>query len=300
MAENHHKKNKKVFFVKISMVGLVLVLATLSAVSAPASGQTETAGQSEQVKTFFSQFVTAGGPIVWFILLPMSVMTVYLMIDLCLRVQRKRLLPEGISGHIASIIRREGLRRISAGIPTGDDFVSCAIRDALAQPQCAGADQKHRQHLAAQSLQRQAMGLLRKVEWCNIIGSVAPMVGLFGTVFGMIRAFNLLGVSGGQPRPDQLAAAISIALITTFWGLLVAIPALAIAGIFRNRIEALVSEGAIEVQSLLGRITVTRRDRREQPNRADYDLPEQDRYPSKTVETKDRDEKRQVPITSVS
>jgi hypothetical protein len=81
------------------------------------------------------------------------------------------------------------------------------------------------------------------------------MVGLFGTVFGMIKAFNGIVIAGGQPQPAHLAGGISIALVTTFWGLLVAIPALAVHGIFRHRIETLASQAAIEAQFVLSEMT---------------------------------------------
>jgi flagellar motor component MotA len=98
------------------------------------------------------------------------------------------------------------------------------------------------------------MQLMRKAQWCQIIGSVAPMIGLFGTVYGMIRAFNLLGQGTEGPRYELLAEAISMALVTTFWGLLVAIPALFLYGFFQSRIESLISEAALETETVLGRI----------------------------------------------
>ena len=134
------------------------------------------------------------------------------------------------------------------------DLLSGALSDAIVRSKQANDNYRQLPRFAADALQGRAMHLLRKVEWCNIIGNVAPMVGLFGTVFGMIKAFNLLGISGGQPRPDQLAAAISIALITTFWGLLIAIPALAIAGIFRTRIQTIFAKAAIDLEALLAQI----------------------------------------------
>ena len=85
--------------------------------------------------------------------------------------------------------------------------------------------------LFVESLQEQAMVLFRRIEWINIIGNVSPMVGLFGTVLGIIKMFNSLALAGGQPHPSQLAGGISVALVTTFWGLLIAIPALTIHGI---------------------------------------------------------------------
>ena len=83
------------------------------------------------------------------------------------------------------------------------------------------------------------------------------MVGLFGTVFGMIKLFNAIVQAGGQPQPAHLAGGISVALVTTFWGLFIAIPALTVHGIFRNRIEALVSEAATEAENIMPQIQIS-------------------------------------------
>lgn len=243
-------------------------------------------------KTFFSQFVVAGGPIVWFVLLPMSVVTVYLAIYNCLTIRRKRLLPAGVGSDIAATAARFSLERFVVKISAKDDLISRAVAYTVSQVRHHGGDVSDMGRFAGESLQEQALGLLHKVEWCNIIGNVAPMVGLFGTVYGMIRAFNLLGVSGGQPRPDQLAAAISVALITTFWGLLVAIPALAIHGIFRTRIEAFVGEAAIEIQAVLGRVMDS------QKTEPDTKAPKPDSI--KLIKQKAQDRKAAVPIKTVS
>jgi len=80
--------------------------------------------------------------------------------------------------------------------------------------------------------------------WINYIALVAqaaPMLGLFGTVYGMVQAFATLAVSG-QADPVQLAADIQVALLTTFWGLLTAIPALLAYFYFKNRLNSLVSD----------------------------------------------------------
>jgi biopolymer transport protein ExbB len=80
------------------------------------------------------------------------------------------------------------------------------------------------------------------------------MVGLFGTVFGMIKLFNAIVIAGGQPQPAQLAEGISVALVTTFWGLFIAIPALAIHGVFQNRIETILSDATVEAENILPQI----------------------------------------------
>jgi len=239
---------------KIALATLVTAAVLTSADPAYAAGIAGLFNLNPDTKTFFFHFVVAGGPIVWVILLPMSVITGCLAVDLAFSIRRKKLLPVSAAAGIAKAAKNPGPADLPEKLKGSADLLSRAVSDAIKRSMQLNDNQQHLSRFAADALQARAMSLLRKVEWCNIIGNVAPMVGLFGTVFGMIKAFNLLGVSGGQPRPDQLAAAISIALITTFWGLLIAIPALAIAGIFNTRIKNIFSEAAIELEALLTKI----------------------------------------------
>lgn len=209
---------------------------------------------SDAVGTFYHQFFISGGPIVWFVLLPMSIVTVYLAVDLLVTIRRSRLLPPGHSSDIATHAMRYGFNSLFAWLAGRDDLISRAIQRAIDhRDPCRPTPEMIRQ-CAAEALQERGFQLMRKAQWCQIIGSVAPMVGLFGTVFGMIQAFNLLGQGTEGPRYELLADAISVALVTTFWGLLVGIPALFFYGLFQTRIEAFVSEAAIETDTLLTRI----------------------------------------------
>ena len=82
----------------------------------------------------------------------------------------------------------------------------------------------------------------RRVEILNVIGQVSPMLGLFGTVYGMILAFQSIVASGGNADPVLLAGGIGTALVTTFWGLVVAIPALSGYATVRGRLDAAQAE----------------------------------------------------------
>jgi len=93
--------------------------------------------------------------------------------------------------------------------------------------------------------------LLRKIEHLNIIANIAPMLGLLGTVLGMVAAFNQISVSVGGVDPRKLAGGIFQALMTTVMGLIVAIPALYIFGIFRNRVDALVAHASLVAERLV-------------------------------------------------
>jgi len=261
---------RKSFLLKI--VGLVMAFAVVLGVivftmrlssqgQAPAGTSSVIPAQAG-TQTFFEQFVIAGGPIVWFVLLPMSLITVYLVAEHSLTIRRKKLLPAGIGADVVEIIRQSGHRELEVRISGRNDFVSIATVKAVTQGR---GDWFRMRNILAESLQEQALRFLRKIEWINLIGNVSPMVGLFGTVYGMIKLFNAIVVAGGQPQPAQLAEGISVALVTTFWGLFIAIPALAIHGVFRNRIETLVNDAVVEAENIVPEIRHSLKKRAEQP-----------------------------------
>lgn len=99
--------------------------------------------------------------------------------------------------------------------------------------------------------------LQRKTEPVGLIAAVAPMLGLLGTVVGLVGAFETLSVSEGV-RPEALASSISVALITTVLGLIVAIPATAAHSFFRNRVDSLAQRLAEVTEELAARIQAAR------------------------------------------
>ena len=97
------------------------------------------------------------------------------------------------------------------------------------------------------------MKLEHRLSYIAMIGTLAPMVGLLGTVDGMIMSFNVIATSPTTPKPSQLAFGISTALVTTLVGLLIAIPAIAFFNIMKNRIARLVLETGIVGENLMSR-----------------------------------------------
>jgi len=92
----------------------------------------------------------------------------------------------------------------------------------------------------------ESIKLHQKIGWLSLIANIAPMLGLLGTVVGMVAAFNEIASSGGQASPAELANGISQALLTTMFGLTVAIPVTAAFAFLRNRlIKTIIELGAI-------------------------------------------------------
>ena len=97
------------------------------------------------------------------------------------------------------------------------------------------------------------MKMEHRLSYMALIGTISPMVGLFGTVHGMIASFQVIATATTAPKPAELAAGISTALFTTLVGLFIAIPAISAYNIMKNRVARLVLEVGIISESLMSR-----------------------------------------------
>jgi biopolymer transport protein ExbB len=104
--------------------------------------------------------------------------------------------------------------------------------------------------------EEETMKLEHRLSYIAMIGTIAPMVGLLGTVDGMIASFSVIANSATSPKPAELAAGISTALFTTLVGLVIAIPAILAFGIMKNRIARLTLEVGILSEGLMSRFDV--------------------------------------------
>jgi biopolymer transport protein ExbB len=95
--------------------------------------------------------------------------------------------------------------------------------------------------------------LEQRLSYISLVGSISPMVGLLGTVDGMVQSFMKIAQSDVTPKPSELAQGISTALITTLVGLVLAIPAIISFNLLKNRITRLVLEVSLMSSNLMGR-----------------------------------------------
>jgi len=99
--------------------------------------------------------------------------------------------------------------------------------------------------------EEEVLRLEHRLSYLGTIASIAPMIGLLGTVYGMIMAFTVIADSVITPPPRDLAGGISLALVTTQIGLMIAIPALILFEVFKNRLTRFVLEFNIQMENSL-------------------------------------------------
>jgi biopolymer transport protein ExbB len=184
-----------------------------------------------------------GSAMIW-LLIALSVVNVSMMGVLWSVNRRRHILPERFAGKVEGLIEAVQLVRAEAS-----DY-SLVLRSALEQ---AGAGHAAMLRAAEQAGEEAAVRRFRRLEWLNVLGQVSPMIGLFGTVYGMIVAFQTIAGTGGNADPVMLASGIGTALVTTFWGLLIAIPALSAYAAIRNTVDAATLECVRRVERAIAR-----------------------------------------------
>ena len=227
------------------MVGsAVLLFLTAPAAFAQDDPTTET---SSFFTAFFWSSDLLGLVIIWLLIL-CSFVSFGLTLLFVLRYRRDNLVPASV---------QQGLQQLLAGkryreaIALANDDPSYLGRITSAALNEAANGYGAMERALEETGDAEATRILRPIEILNVMGNIAPMVGLFGTVYGMIVAFQQLVDAGGSPDPVDLAAGISTALVTTFWGLVVAIPALAAYAVVRNKIDALTAEGMVAAEQII-------------------------------------------------
>lgn len=104
-----------------------------------------------------------------------------------------------------------------------------------------------------QVAEEEIMKLEQRLSLIGLVGSISPMVGLLGTVDGMVASFQVIAMSGATPKASDLAEGISMALITTLVGLVLAIPATIAFALFKNRLSKLTQELGVQADNLMSR-----------------------------------------------
>ncbi len=107
---------------------------------------------------------------------------------------------------------------------------------------------------------REAATLNQRVAWLADIATIAPMLGLLGTVFGMIRSFSVMANDVAASRPMLLAEGVGEALVATAAGLVVGIPAMAAYAYFRGKVQGMISEMEGSTSLLLTKLVIARKD----------------------------------------
>ena len=193
--------------------------------------------------------IRVSGFIGWIIIL-LSVTTMALAIEHIVSLRRDKLIPPELLQEIEDLFEEEAYEEVMETCAAEPSYLTNVIGAALPRLD-SGYDAMMN---AVQSVsEEESIKLQQKISWLQLISAIAPMLGLLGTVTGMIRAFSKIAALEGAPKPKDLAMGIYQALVTTCEGLIVAIPALALYFYFRNKVVRISMEITGVAEELLDR-----------------------------------------------
>lgn len=204
------------------------------------SPKTNNTTQSAQNRTQLIDLILASG---WIgvILLLGSIIAVSLIIRICILLRRSVFLPETLVKNLSESIAAGAYENALRQARSDQSFLGKVIASGLKE---ADRGWNAVEKALEDSIAEETNKITRRTEPLSVIGNVAPMLGLLGTVIGMVATFGELAVADVGGR--NLANGIYFALVTTVAGLLVAIPVLVAHSLLNSRLASLVSD-AVEI-----------------------------------------------------
>lgn len=220
----------------INTLALVVSLVTVVTLSSSAAWAQEAvpAASSENmlVKTW-----NALGTMYAITFLIMSIILVALVVRAIIAVQKNNFIPDDLIQGVETSLEEKNAQAAVELVRADESFLGNLVSAGLEKIQKGKDAVMEAMQVTGDS---ETMRLEQMLSYIALIGNVAPMVGLLGTVQGMVTSFGTIASSAQTPKPNELALGIEQALYTTLVGLYLAIPAIAIYNILRNRMQRMI------------------------------------------------------------
>jgi biopolymer transport protein ExbB len=211
----------------------------------------DTAAKVEIESKSILQYVQEGGPLSY-VLVFLSFVALALMIRNFIIFSRNRLSPPGVMERLSAMLRENDVEGALAfcAAPENNSFLARVFGAALLRCSRSAFGFLELRTALEEAGSREADKLHRANEGLGILAAIGPMLGLLGTVIGMIGAFQTIGTLEGTARSQQLAVFMAYALVNTAEGLVVAIPCTVAFALFRRHVDHLIGDIATDIEEL--------------------------------------------------
>jgi biopolymer transport protein ExbB len=246
-------KSIRMFMLAVGMAGMFGAAALpVVAQDAPAGGElvaaegSDAAAPAAKKASFFRVVKEAGflGGFLWLLIFAAAGAAVWFSVDNAITVRAQRIMPDVLVDSVTEAMQEGDVIKALQCCENEPGPLANILTSGFSHVE-EGFDVI--EEAIGTSAELETEKIMQKLTWLSVVGNLAPMLGLLGTVQGMIAAFGRLGT--GSPDVGLLAMDISQALYTTAAGLLIAVPCVAVYYIFRNsankivlRMEALTME----------------------------------------------------------
>ena len=181
----------------------------------------------------------ASGPVGLFLVV-LSIAFLALVIKLFMELRVSEAVPAALVDKLENAIKERKFQEAYDACRDNDSFLARMVRVGVANLPNGRAEAKEAMTATQDEI---VTGLEARISYLAIVGTLGPMIGLVGTIMGMIASFQeIANASGGQPKPDKVAEGISTALFITLEGVSLSIPAIFFYAFFRNRVASMAME----------------------------------------------------------
>ncbi len=241
------KKSILYTLIIVSLIAWLGMEVSLRAQTSSPPDATAATAAEKAPDTLFSIVFSGGiiGVTIMLTLFASSICAAYLVFEHLMTIRRSEIMPPGLGDEVRNLLNNGNAAGAYELCRARPSFLAYVMQHGLTEVENGWSEVEK---ALEESLAEQQARLFRKIEYLSVIGNIAPMLGLLGTVAGMILAFQQVASSQGSAGAAELAQGIYSALVTTVAGLIVAIPSLAAFAVFRSRIDQFVAEAAYQAQ----------------------------------------------------
>lgn len=205
-----------------------------------------------------AKLLSAGG-VVMIPLVLLSVITLALILVYLITLRRGSVAGRRYMTTAETLLSKGDLMGLMAVSSRHRDIVAVIMNRVLAfAAESPSASDEQIREIAQTEGSRESSVLNQRIAWLADIATIAPMLGLLGTVFGMIRSFSVMANDVAASRPMLLAEGVAEALVATAAGLVIGIPAMAAYAWFRGRVQGMISEMEGATSLLLAKLLISR------------------------------------------
>ncbi len=233
---------------KVTQLFLLVAHVAFAPVMVLAQDDAPAAAEAVETNAASSFFENAGA--IGMVIIALSIVALTLIIKEIMAVRRDQLAPPELVDEVEALFEAGEYQEAIELCETEPCYFTNIVAAGLPK---LNASFDAMEKSLEEMVEEETIKLHARLSWLSLIAGVAPMLGLMGTVNGMIGAFEVIAASKGQATPDKLAGDISGALITTLLGLIVAVPVTAAFVFLRNRVVAYSLEISAVVEDLFER-----------------------------------------------
>lgn len=203
-----------------------------AAPAAPQAGQVEV---KPPEKSRLWWFIESSGAIGAVILL-LSIYFVSTVGRLFIEMRPQVAAPPALVEELLELLERREFKEIYALVKADKTFLSRLLATGIAELPSGLAEARDSMERVGEAV---TVEMEKKISMLAVIGTLGPMIGLLGTLKGMIASFSVIALSDVQLKASQVAGGISEALLLTFEGVALSVPAIYFYAVFRNRVSAI-------------------------------------------------------------